>query len=100
MTTTVSIAQADLRRSLSPDMFDDILSAAGVPLEVPSFSGSGLLFSVTFAAGLAPATVTAVRDRLLSVDAAQEAQRAEIRALIGADPSPLARALARNVLGD
>lgn len=98
--TTVSIPQADLRRSLSPDMFDDILAAASVPLEVPEFSGSGMLFSVTFDADLSAATVTAIRDRLLSVDAAQESARAAVRALVAADPSPLAKALAPLILGD
>ena len=84
--TTVSIPQADLRRSLSPDMFDDILTAAGLPVEVPGFGGSGQMQEVTFAADLEAATVTAVRDRLVTTGPAQESARAALRAAAAALP--------------
>lgn len=79
---------------MSPDLFDGITTAAW------TYDVAGGVFTATFDADLDASTVTAIRDRLLTVDGDQEAERAAIRALIDADPSPLARALARNWLGD
>ena len=99
--TTVLIPQADLRRSVSPDMFDDILTSAGLPAEEPEFSGSGQMLAVAFVAELDDVTATAVRDRLLTSDGAQESARATLRADRDALPAddPLRR-LYDYVLGD
>lgn len=94
--TEIVIPKALLRRPYNFETFLDI-----VPDEVPTLPCrlNGDLV-VTFEANLDAATVTAIRDRMLTATADQEAERAAIRALIDADPSPLAQALARNWLGD
>lgn len=93
-TTEVTVPLASVVRSVSPGMFADLCNVE------PEFTRSGDMFTVTLACDLDVAATTTVRDRLLTANSEQEAERAAIRALIDADPSPLAQALARNWLGD
>lgn len=84
-------------------MFDDILIGAGLPLEVPVLTQAGDMLVVEFAAVLDASTRALVRDRLVSVDGAQETQLANLRALRDADPfdcEALSVALANYMLGE
>lgn len=92
--TDVCLPVASVLRSVSPTMLDDLTDVTW------TYGVAGGVFTATFDADLEPATVTAIRDRLLTATTDQEAERAAIRALIDADPSPLAQALARSWLGD
>lgn len=94
--TTVIVSTADLRRSVSPNMFADV--APGVAW---SMAGGGTTLEVSFATELDAATVRAVTDRLRTSDAAQEAARQAVRADRDALPAddPLRR-LYDYVLGD
>ncbi len=92
--TEVRLLASAVKRSMCPTLLDGLTDADW------TYGVAGGVFTVTIDADLDAATVCAVRDRLLTVDDAQESERAAIRALVASDPSPLARALARNWLGD
>ena len=93
--TTTTVCVKPLRQGVTADLFADITTVA---VTVGSWCAEGL--PVTFDAVLDAATTARVRDRLLSVDAAQEAQRVAIRSELDSGCCALCEATARYVLGD
>ena len=92
--TVVRLPRAEVKRSVSPEMFDDLCDVAA------GFTIVGAALVVTFDADLDEATTARVRDRLLTADATQEQARATIRELMGSGCCDLCEAVARYVLGD
>lgn len=92
--TSVQLPTSAVKRSVSPEMFDDLCDVAA------GFTIVGAALVVTFDADLDEATTARVRDRLLTADATQEQARATIRELLEPGCCDLCVATARYVLGD
>lgn len=92
--TTVSVPAADLRRSVSPDMFADITDTA------PVFGGEGGEFTVSFGTVFDDATVARIRDRLITSGDDQETARQVLAGHLAALRDPGADPDLYSVLAD